>query len=125
MRRLARMDSRQMSKKDKKEEIPSETEMISGGVESHAAPASGHGASGLRRQLSVTKTNGLCFPGMLAHSTAGFIGPQVSNGPQASTLNLHPFGILQLSQILPQPLLNDLAVVQMYGASIILIVYTY
>ncbi|XWS69080.1 hypothetical protein CRYUN_Cryun04dG0148900 [Craigia yunnanensis] len=56
------MDSEQMSKKDLKVEIPSETEMISGGVESHPAPASGQGASGLSRQPSVTKTNCLCSP---------------------------------------------------------------
>ncbi|XWS63726.1 hypothetical protein CRYUN_Cryun06bG0126300 [Craigia yunnanensis] len=55
------MDSEQMSKKDLKVKIPSETEMISG-VESHPAPASGQGASGLCRQPSVTKTNCLCSP---------------------------------------------------------------
>ncbi|KAL4361180.1 hypothetical protein GQ457_04G007870 [Hibiscus cannabinus] len=57
-----------MSNKDLKLEIPSETEMITGGtVESHVAtPASGQGqgASGLSRQLSVTKTNCLCSPTM-------------------------------------------------------------
>ncbi|XVE74955.1 hypothetical protein DITRI_Ditri12bG0059900 [Diplodiscus trichospermus] len=56
------MDSEQMSQKDLKVEIPSETEMITGGVESHPAPASGQGASGLGRQPSVTKTNCLCSP---------------------------------------------------------------
>ncbi|XVF43905.1 hypothetical protein PTKIN_Ptkin02bG0078600 [Pterospermum kingtungense] len=59
------MESEQiMSKNDLKMEIPSETEMISGGLESHPAPASGtgQGASGLSRQPSVTKTNCLCSP---------------------------------------------------------------
>ncbi|XWS34718.1 hypothetical protein CRYUN_Cryun21dG0061900 [Craigia yunnanensis] len=56
------MDSGQMSKKDLKVEIPLETEMISGGVESNAASASGQGVSGLSRQPSVTKTNCLCSP---------------------------------------------------------------
>ncbi|XWS22654.1 hypothetical protein CRYUN_Cryun29cG0054900 [Craigia yunnanensis] len=56
------MDSGQMSKKDLKVEIPSETEMISGCVESIAAPASRQGASGLSRQPSVTKINCLCSP---------------------------------------------------------------
>ncbi|XVF02557.1 hypothetical protein REPUB_Repub04eG0184900 [Reevesia pubescens] len=57
------MDSGQMSKKDLTVEIPLETEMISGGVETHGAAASGQGASsGLSRQPSVTKTNCLCSP---------------------------------------------------------------
>ncbi|XP_021293250.1 uncharacterized protein LOC110423359 [Herrania umbratica] len=57
------MESGQMPKKDLKVEIPSEAEMIAGGVESHAAAAiSGQVASGLSRQPSVTKTNCLCSP---------------------------------------------------------------
>ncbi|WRX15609.1 hypothetical protein QQP08_008096 [Theobroma cacao] len=61
--REARMESGQMPKKDLKVEIPSEAEMIAGGVESHAAAAiSGQGASGISRQPSVTKTNCLCSP---------------------------------------------------------------
>ncbi|XP_022727033.1 uncharacterized protein LOC111282975 [Durio zibethinus] len=56
------MNIQQMSKKDLKVEIPSETEIISGGLESHPAPASGQGASGLSRQPSVTKTSCLCSP---------------------------------------------------------------
>ncbi|XP_022775603.1 uncharacterized protein LOC111317445 [Durio zibethinus] len=57
------MDSGQMSKKDLKVEIPSESEMISSVVESYMAPAAGQGApSRLSRQSSVTKTNCLCSP---------------------------------------------------------------
>ncbi|XVE85166.1 hypothetical protein DITRI_Ditri17bG0069700 [Diplodiscus trichospermus] len=56
------MDSGQLLKKDLKVEIPSKTELISGGVDSNAAPASRQGVSGLNRQPSVTKTNCLCSP---------------------------------------------------------------
>ncbi|XVF85056.1 hypothetical protein PTKIN_Ptkin17bG0087900 [Pterospermum kingtungense] len=59
---------------DLKVKIPSETEMIAGVVELNAAPTSapasaqGTGASRLSRQPSVTKTNCLCSPTMLAGS---------------------------------------------------------
>ncbi|XVE92333.1 hypothetical protein REPUB_Repub01dG0088000 [Reevesia pubescens] len=63
------MDSGQISKKDLKVEIPSETEMISRDVDSYPEPASGQGASsGLGRQPSITKTNCLCSPATHAGS---------------------------------------------------------
>ncbi|XVE92334.1 hypothetical protein REPUB_Repub01dG0088100 [Reevesia pubescens] len=62
-------DSGQISKKDLKVEILSETEMISRGVDSHPEPASGQGtSSGLGRQPSITKTNCLCSPATHAGS---------------------------------------------------------
>ncbi|RDX94026.1 hypothetical protein CR513_23631, partial [Mucuna pruriens] len=60
---LKSMESDQMTTKDMKVQIPSRSEVVSGGagVEFHGAPNLGqHG--GLQRQPSMTKTNCLCSP---------------------------------------------------------------